>query len=165
MRIKRTASCDHYARSRLMYIIEALFENFITIVTGGAYLAKLTTSIGISDGLTAILATITSLSSIFQIISISVAHRNPIKPIIIPIQITSHLMLAGLYLIPLIGFQKGAVAIFCIITILARACSSITSPLKVNWFMSLVDPKKRGSYTAKLLSILIMVPRICSNPW
>ena len=156
MRIKRTASYDHYARSRLMYIIEALFENFITIVTGGAYLAKLTTSIGISDGLTAILATITSLSSIFQIISISVAHRNPIKPIIIPIQITSHLMLAGLYLIPLIGFQKGAVAIFCIITILARACSSITSPLKINWFMSLVDPKKRGSYTAKLQIVSIV---------
>ena len=129
MKMKRTGSYDPYARSRLMYIIEAMFENFITVVTTGAYLAKLTSSIGISDGLTAILATITSLSSVFQIISISLAHRNPIKPIIIPIQVLSHLMLAGLYLIPLIGFNSGAVAIFCIITILARACSSITSPL------------------------------------
>ncbi len=156
MEKRRTGSYDPYARSRLMYIIEAMFENFITVVTTGAYLAKLTTSIGISDGLTAILATITSLSSVFQIISISLAHRNPIKPIIIPIQVLSHLMLAGLYLIPLIGFNSGAVAIFCIITILARACSSITSPLKVNWFMSLVDPKKRGSYTANLQIVSIV---------
>ena len=156
MKMKRTGSYDPYARSRLMYIIEAMFENFITVVASGAYLAKLTTSIGISDGLTAILATITSLSSIFQIISISVAHKSPIKPIIIPLQVLSHLMFAGLYLIPLIGFQKGAVAVFCIITVLSRALSSITSPLKVNWFMSLVDPKKRGSYTAKLQIVSIV---------
>jgi len=152
----RTRGYDPYARSRLMYILEAMFENFITLLTSGAYLAKLTSEIGISDGLTAILAMITSLSSIFQIVSISVAHRNPIKPIVIPIQIISHLMFAGLYIIPLVGFKTGAVALFCTISILSNALKSIVSPLKINWFMSLVDAKKRGSYTATLTIVSII---------
>ena len=152
----RTRGHDPYAQSRLMYILEAMFENFVTVVTTGAYLAKLTTTIGISDGLTAILATITSLSSVFQIVSISIAHKNPIKPIIIPIQIVAQLMFAGLYVIPLIGFNSGVVALFSIIIILSNALKSIVSPLKINWFMSLVDAKKRGSYTATLTIVSIV---------
>ena len=156
MKMTRTRGHDPYAQSRLMYILEAMFENFVTVVTTGAYLAKLTTTIGISDGLTAILATITSLSSVFQIVSISIAHKNPIKPIIIPIQIVAQLMFAGLYVIPLIGFNSGVVALFSIIIILSNALKSIVSPLKINWFMSLVDAKKRGSYTATLTIVSIV---------
>lgn len=153
--IGRTGT-DSYRTSRVMYIIEAMFENFIAILSTGAYLAKLTTTIGISDSVTAILSAITSLSSVFQIVSISIAHKNPIKPIIIPIQIVAQLMFAGLYAIPLIGFNSGVVALFSIIIILSNALKSIVSPLKINWFMSLVDAKKRGSYTATLTIVSIV---------
>lgn len=147
---------DSYAVSRVMYIIEALFENFITMLSSGAYLAKLTTTIGISDSVTAILAAVTSLSSVFQIVSIYLAHKRPIKPIVVPMQIISQVMFAGLYVIPLIGFDSGAVAVLCIVIVLANALKSISSPLKVNWFMSLVDAKKRGSYTAILQIVSII---------
>lgn len=139
-----------------MYVLEALFEYFISILTTGAFLAKLTTTIGISDSVTAILASITSLSSVFQIVSIYIAHKNPIKPIIIPMQMLSQLMFAGLYIVPLIGFKSGVISIFCIVIVIANALKSIVSPLKVNWFMSLVDAKKRGSYTAVLQIVSVI---------
>ena len=139
-----------------MYIFEALFEYLISILASGAFLAKLATTIGISDSATAILASITSLSSVFQIVSIYLSHKNPIKPIIIPMQVLSQLMYAGLYIVPLIGFKSGVVPVFCIVIVLANALKSIVSPLKVNWFMSLVDAKKRGSYTAILQIVSVI---------
>ena len=147
---------DSYKTSRVMYIFEALFEYLISILASGAFLAKLTTTIGISDSMTAILASITSLSSVFQIVSIYLSHKNPIKPIIIPMQVLSQLMYAGLYIVPLIGFKSGVVPVFCIVIVLANALKSIISPLKVNWFMSLVDAKKRGSYTAILQIVSVI---------
>lgn len=147
---------DSYKTSRVMYIFEALFEYLISILASGAFLAKLTTTIGISDSVTAILASITSLSSVFQIVSIYLSHKNPIKPIIIPMQVLSQLMYAGLYIVPLIGFKSGVVPVFCIVIVLANALKNITSPLKVNWFMSLVDAKKRGSYTAILQIVSVI---------
>ena len=147
---------DSYKTSRVMYVFDALFEYLISILASGAFLAKLTTTIGISDSVTAILASITSLSSVFQIVSIYLSHKNPIKPIIIPMQVLSQLMYAGLYIVPLIGFKSGVVPVFCIVIVLANALKSIISPLKVNWFMSLVDAKTRGSYTAILQIVSVI---------
>ena len=90
---------DGYETSRVMYIIEALFEYFISLLVSGAYLAKLTTTVGLSDSTTAILSSITSLSGIFQIFSIYLAHKTPVKRWIIPMQITAQSMFAALYLI------------------------------------------------------------------
>lgn len=156
MKITSRTGRDSYAVSRVMYMLEALFEYFVSILTSGAYLAKLTTTIGISDSVTAVLSAVTSLSSVFQIISIYLAHKNPVKPIVISMQIVAQLMFAGLYLIPVIGLDSGAVALFCTIIIGANAIKSILSPLKVNWFMSLVDAKKRGSYTAVLQIVSVV---------
>ena len=52
---------DEYRSSRFYYILEAAFEYFVAIMVGTTYLAKLTTSIGISDGVTAVLTSIISL--------------------------------------------------------------------------------------------------------
>lgn len=153
--IGRTGT-DSYRTSRVMYIIEAMFENFIAMLSAGAYLAKLTTTIGISDSVTAILSAITSLSSVFQIVSIYLSHRRPVRPIVVTMQIISQLMFAGLYAIPLIGFGSWTVPIFCTVIVLANALKCIMLPLKTNWFMSLVDAKKRGSYTAILQIVSIV---------
>ncbi len=152
----RLKNNDPYKVSRIMYVLEALFEYLTAILSSGVFLAKLTSTIGISDSVTAILASITSLSSVFQIASIYLSHKNPIKPIIIPMQIISQLMLAALYIIPIIGFNSGVVAMFCFVIVLSNALKSIVSPLKVNWFMSLVDAKKRGSYTAVLQIVSVI---------
>ena len=156
MKISRIRERDGFEVSRAMYIIEALFEYLIYLLTSGAFLAKLTTTIGISDGMTAILSAITSLSGIFQIVSIYLAHRKPVKRWIIPMQILTHCMLASLYLIPFVGFKSNPAMIFFVIIVTAKALQSIASPIKVDWFISLVAPKKRGSYTAVLQIVSVV---------
>ena len=40
---------DIYRKSRFFYILEAAFEYFIAILVGGAYIAKVTQELGLSD--------------------------------------------------------------------------------------------------------------------
>ena len=141
---------DGYGVSRVMYMIEALFEYFIQILVSGAYLAKLTTTIGISDSMTAILASITTLSGLFQLISIYLAHKTPVKRWIIPCQIISQMMFCALYLIPIFGIKKHAGIIFFIVIVLGYGIKSVCAPPKTNWFIPLVDPEKRGMYRSIL---------------
>ena len=47
---------DIYKTSRNLYIVEAALEYFIAIIVGGAFLAKVSTSLGISDSLTGIIS-------------------------------------------------------------------------------------------------------------
>ena len=46
---------DPYKFSRLMYILEAAFEYFISLLVIGAYIAKVATAIGLPDSITGIL--------------------------------------------------------------------------------------------------------------
>ncbi|MBO5945183.1 MAG: hypothetical protein J6Q69_01115, partial [Clostridia bacterium] len=147
---------DIYRTSRLMYIIEACVENFITLLTGGVYLATLTKALGISDGLTAILSSVTSLGGLFQIITVFVAHKTPVKRWIIPLQLLADLMLCGLYLIPVIGFDKNASLLFFILIIGANALRSIKSSIKQSWFFALVDPANRGNFSGILTAVSVI---------
>ena len=67
---------DVYKFSRLMYILEAAFEYFISLLVTGTYLAKITSSLGISDSLTGILTAFVSLGCGFQIIALFLAHKK-----------------------------------------------------------------------------------------
>ncbi len=73
---------DIYKTSRFMYILEAAFEYFISLMVAGAYLARLTTEIGMSDAMTGIISSLGSLASCFQIAAIFLfANRNVKKPL------------------------------------------------------------------------------------
>lgn len=139
---------DDYKFSRILYYVECLLEYFINILVSGAYLAKLTTTIGISDGMTAILSELTALSGIFQILSIYLSHKTPVKRWLIPMMTVPQLLFAGVYLIPLLDIRLSASAIFFVAIFAARAIASIASPIKLNWFMSLVEPTRRGQFSA-----------------
>ena len=66
---------DPYRFSRLMYIIEAALEYFISILSHGVYLAKITKAIGMKDSTTALLASSVSLGVGFQIIALFISQR------------------------------------------------------------------------------------------
>ena len=68
--LSNTTIKDEFKLSRLMYILEAAFEYFISIMVTGAYLAKVSSSIGISDSLTGILSSFVSLGCGFQLVAI-----------------------------------------------------------------------------------------------
>ncbi len=147
---------DIYKMSRVMYTLEAAFEYFISILVSGTYLAKLTTTIGISDSMTAVLSTITSLASSFQLISIFLSQRGGVKRMT-AIATLAQFLNAILYLIPFLAIGESVMGIIFFVTILAvYIIKSIISPIKTNWFMSLVDPMKRGSFTAILQAVSLI---------
>ena len=137
---------DVYKKSRGFMIASCLFTYLITLCTGGAYFAKLTTAVGISDTLTALLSAITQLGGIFQIISILLAHKTPVKRWIIPLQLTTHLLYAFLFMIPLINIKGYQAVAVVLVTVLTRAIANVCAPPKNNWIFSLVDDRRRGSF-------------------
>lgn len=141
---------DEYKFSRTLYIMECMFEYFISILTSGAYLAKLTTTIGISDGMTAILASVASLAGMFQIVSIFLAHKTPVKRWVLPITFVTQSLVSTLYIIPFLNIGTAAPLIFFIIILMSKAAVNIVSPAKSNWFLSLVDDRSRGNFQAKI---------------
>ena len=147
---------EAYKKTRTLYIIECCVENFIQVLVGGAFLATLTSRLGLSDSLTAIISSILSLSYLFQIISIYLAHKTPVKRWVIPIQLLAHLMFASLYLLPMLNIKRGVSVIFFLLVLGAHTLKSIIQPIKINWFYSLVSPKKQGSFTAILTAISVI---------
>jgi len=141
---------DEYKLSRAAYILECMFEYFISLLTSGAYLAKLTTTIGISDGMTAILSSIASLAGMFQIVSIFLAHKTPVKRWVLPITFVTQSLVSALYLIPFLNIGALAPLIFFVIILISRAAVNIVAPAKSNWFLSLVDDRSRGNFQAKI---------------
>ena len=147
---------DIYKTSRVMYVLEAAFEYFIALATSGAYLAKLTTSIGISDSMTAILTAITSLVGVFQVVSVFLAHHTPVKRWVIPSQLATNLMFAFLYLIPLLNLKRGAALLFFILMLCAGALKNISTPVKLSCRINLVEDKKRGQFYAILNNVSLV---------
>ena len=141
---------DEYRFSRILYIMECMFEYFISILTSGAYLAKLTTTIGISDAMTAILASIASLAGMFQIVSIFLAHKTPVKRWVLPVTFVTQSLVSTLYIIPFLNIGTAAPLLFFVIILISKAAVNIVSPAKSNWFLSLVDDRSRGNFQAKI---------------
>lgn len=148
---------DIYKLSRFMYILEAAFEYFISLMVAGAYLAKLTTEIGMSDAMTGIIGSLGSLASCFQIMAIFLfANRNVKKPLSVLYPL-ARLGFVFLYIIPFLNIPSGVkTTIFVIALFAGRLITHAVNSSKINWFMSLVDDNKRGDFTAnkEIVSLL-----------
>ena len=148
---------DGYGFSRLLYIIEAALEYFVSIAVSTIYLAKLTSYIGFTDSLTGILSSFVSLGCGFQMIAIFLANKKPVKRWVTLLHIISQVMFAILYLVPLFDFSKEIKTVIFIIMLLgAHIINNVVNAPKINWYMSLVDNKKRGRFTAnkEIISLL-----------
>lgn len=140
---------DKYRFSRLMYIFEAALEYFISILITGAYLAKITDAIGLSDSLTGILTAFVSLGCGFQIFALFLVNKKPVKKWVTFLHIVNQLCFSAIYLVPLVRFSKTLkTVVFIVLLLSGYIISNIINSPKINWFMSLVDDKKRGVFTA-----------------
>ena len=136
-----------YVFSERMYVIECALSYFISIITSGAYLAKLTMSIGISDSMTAVLSSISSLACVFQLMSIPLSHKKSYKGTVIASALISNLLRSLLYLIPFFGFASGVnSALFFLCILFSYVFLQIGAPLKFTWFMSLPTPERKGAF-------------------
>ena len=140
---------DVYKKSRVLYIIEAALEYFISLLVAGAYLAKITSSLGMSDTLTGILTSFVSLGCGFQIIAIFLANKRPVKKWVTILHSVNQLAFALIYLVPFIELSKTAkIVLFVAFLLIGHIINNVVNSPKINWFMSLVDDNKRGRFTA-----------------
>lgn len=140
---------DEYATSRFLYILEATFEYFIAILCGGAYIAKISASLGVSDSLTGILTSIVSLGGTFQIVAIFLAQKRRVKRLVTFLHTLNQLAFTLVYLTPFFPLSAtGKILLFVIFLLLGNIVNSIVNSPKQAWYMSLVDDEKRGDFTA-----------------
>lgn len=140
---------DIYKTSRFLYIIEAALEYFISLLVSGAYLAKLTTAIDVSDTITGILSAFVSLGCGFQIVAIFLANKRPVKRWVTILHSLNQLFFALIYLVPFIPLTRiQKTIIFVFFLLLGHIVNNVVNAPKINWYMALVDDRKRGSFTA-----------------
>ena len=148
---------DIYKSSRVLYIIEAALEYFVSILVGGAYLASLTASIGLSDGMTGILSSLVSLGFGFQLLAVLFIGNKRVKRRVSILHSVNQLMFAAVYLVPFIEIPYAIkTALFVCLLVGGHALNNVVYSPKINWFMSLVDDNKRGRFTAnkEIVSLL-----------
>ena len=97
---------DKYKFSRFMYILEAAFEYFISIIVAGAYLAKITSELGISDSVTGILSSIVSLACGMQIFAIFLFKPGSSKRGVTILHSVNQLCFAFIYLVPFVDISR-----------------------------------------------------------
>ena len=138
---------DAYGFSRWCYIMESTFEYFISIMITGAYLAKLTSTLGFSDGLTAILGAFVALGCSFQLFAIAVFKGGPVKRRVTVMHIINQLLFAGIYLVPFVNIgSTGKTVLFILLLMGGYFFANLVSAPKANWCMSLVEDGKRGVF-------------------
>lgn len=134
---------------RLLYVLEAAFEYFYTLLVGGAFLAKTTQYLGLSDSLTGILTSAASLGCVFQLFAVFTAGKSPVKRRVIAVHILNQTCFCLVYLVPVVRLpHRAAVLLFMLFVVSGYAVNNIINPPKTNWFMGLVDEHKRGEFTA-----------------
>lgn len=135
----------------LCYIIEAALEYFISLMMTGAYLARITGSLGFSDSLTGILSSFVSLGCVFQLGAIRLFRNSrTVKRTIILSHLMNQALLACVYFIPatpLAGSTKTALFLVCFCG--AYIISNTIAPPKSSWLISLISDGERGVFTAR----------------
>lgn len=134
----------------MLYIAEAALEYFISIMVTGVFLAKITTSVGISDTLTGVLSSFVSLGCGFQLFAIFLANKRPVKPWVTVLHSVNQLAFALIYVIPFVEVSRSAkITLFIVFLLLGHIVNNVVNAPKIDMFMSLVDNDKRGRFTAK----------------
>ena len=139
-----------FKRSRVLYIIEAAVEYFISILMGTTYLARISLAIGMSDSQTAILTSLTSFAFTFQILALFIGNHHNTKSWVIPCHVANQLLFTFVYLVPVIELPAGIKPFLLIVPFIVGSLlhNMVQSP-KMTWMMSFVAENDRGSFTAK----------------
>ena len=149
--MSRFAVHDEYRSSRRWIIVECALEYFVSILVSGAYLARITTGLGFSDGLTGILTSFASLGCLFQMGSVFLLGnvKSAKRPVMLCHLITE-LMFVLVYLAPVVRFSSGQkTAIFLVAYCAAQITQNIIRANKTEWTLSLIDDHSRGIFSAR----------------
>ena len=139
-----------YKLSRKAYIAQCTFEYFITILVTDAYLAKMLSHQGISDGMIGIISSFVSLAFLFQLLAIFLAERvKNTKKTVIVFDSVFQVMHISLYIVPFMPFSTSTKTVIIVsLIILGYLCKYAVSSMLFKWANSYVEPSKRARYSA-----------------
>lgn len=136
------------SRSRVLYVIEAGVEYFISILVASTFLATLTNYLHFDTATTGIISSFISLGCVFQLLAM-VVFRGRVKKTVIVFSIVNQLLFTLLYVVPLFEGDDGVKqGVFIALILLAYLIYNVAHPAKISWLMSLVEDKRRGRFTA-----------------
>lgn len=139
-----------YKNTRKAYMAQCTIEYIVSILVADAYLAKLLTSIGISDAMTGIISSFISLAFVFQLLSIFLIEKmTNVKKTVIICDTISQLFFLSIYLVPFLPFQTSIKTILVIVAVLiAYIAKYLIYSIFFKWANSFVAPGNRGEYSA-----------------
>ena len=139
-----------YKRTRVAYIMQAMFEYFISILVTDAFIAKILDYLGVSEANIGVITTIISLAMFFQLGSLLLAKaRISVKKMVLLFSTVSQLLFSLLYLIPFFTISdvtKRYVAVIFIV--IAYFSLYIFSPIHYKWAYKFVRSEQRARYSA-----------------
>lgn len=147
-----------YVRSRQALVLEALFEHCVTILVSGAFLAKLLTTIGISDSLSGIITSVSSLAFLSQLCTLFINNKKANTKIAVGLTQTASIFLFGfIYIVPFISVNYDAKVIMTVIALFfAYILRQIFSPQWFEFRNKLIDPRKRASFSSTLVLVSLV---------
>ncbi len=139
-----------YKRSRTAYILQSMFEYFITLMVTDAFLAKILTNLGIGDSLIGIIATFISLAMVFQLGSLTLSGvKFSTKKLVIICSTLSQVLFALVFVIPFMPLGALAKKVCAVLFILiAYALQYLVWPILYKWAYGFVSPDRRARFSA-----------------
>ena len=147
-----------YKKSRVCYTVGDSAAQTIVQLAGGTFLVTLMEVLGISDGNMGIVASISSLAAIVNLISMKLSAKLEKNKLFVCVTVMQKFWLAFMFFIPLMSISSGMkrvlmVACYC----LAQVSIQLGTPATVDWVASLIPSKLRGRYYATKDSIAVFV--------
>lgn len=143
-------SSPSYRHSRNAYIGHCTFDYFVTLLVTDAYLAKLLSSIGISDAMVGIISSLITFAFLLKLGAIFVMQKiRNIKKVSITFHILHQFLFSLLYLIPFINISTEFKTTLVVIAIMsAYCCNYIVVSIIFKWGNSYVAPEHRAEFSA-----------------
>ncbi|MBQ7335038.1 MAG: hypothetical protein IJW92_01005 [Clostridia bacterium] len=139
-----------YRRSRNAYLLECMFEYFVTLLITDTFLANLLSHVGFSESEIGIISSIVSLAFIIQLFSLILARSTVSKKRIgILFDTVGQFFFLFLYVVPFLSLSdlwRKLLVLLCIGA--GYVCKYLVSTIRYQWANSFVDPEKRASYSA-----------------
>lgn len=158
--IRKTPETDEFAITRKLYPYESMFEFLCSTLSGGAFFAKLSITLGVKDSVTALISSITYLVCIVQIFSGALAKHTPIKPWLLPISLFTRVCMIGMFLLPFLNISSFADIILLILVFCAQSTHMLLYPIKQTMFLTTVPETERTGYLARhnRVSVIAGIP-------
>ena len=139
-----------FKRSRGAYVAKETAEYFVSLLVTDAFLAKLLTSMGISDGMIGIISSFITIAFVFQLMSIFLLRlKMSTKKLVILFDTLSNFFFMFLYFIPFLTPHKSLRTILVVLSVFgAYSGKYFIYSICFKWANSYIDPTKRARFSA-----------------